>query len=304
MMFEIFTVFVPVFQVIRLRMLTRRAALSSARWEADSQATLTLRTSTSTEQFKSSSVNLAERGRCSSPTSQFIECYLESAQGDRLLSMTALDHVLTENPGPLQDYSALNDFSGENIAFLTRMAAWKSMAWPFAAMSPTIIEEGSTTGPDLFDPRLEAFNQALEIYIDFISSHYAAFPLNISSHAQKQLQDIFAEPARAVRGAPEVNPATPFDMPSSRPSSDRTTMSAYYTGVVPDGFHQGVFDDVRDSVKYLVLTNTWPKFVSEMQQRQRQRQRRSADTERTLSSTASSQRTLVAKVVEKLHTLL
>lgn len=303
MMFEIFTIFIPVFQVIRLRILARRAVLSTAKWEADSQATLTIRTSISTDHIKTSSLTLAEKGRCSSPTGQFTEYYLDSSLGDRLLTMTALDRVLTENPSPLQDFSALSDFSGENIAFLTRMMAWKASFHPAIPLSPTIYEEVSAR--EELPPQLDMFNQALEIYIDFISPHFAAFPLNISSQSLKALDDIFKEPAEAVRGASDVNTATPFDMPHhGRSSSDHTTATAPYTGSIPEGFNREVFDDVRDSVKYLVLTNTWPKFVAEMQQRHRQKLRRSGETERSETSEASSQRTLVAKVSQTFRSLL
>lgn len=292
MMFEILTVFIPVIQVIRLRILARRAAKSTAKWEADSQATLTLRSSSSIEQLRTASLHIAEKGRKSSSNDHSMEHYLDLGLGDRLLTMTALDHVLAENSGPLQDFSALSDFSGENIAFLTRMMAWKaSYSW---SGSPTISEEEVQP--------LAMFNQALDIYIEFISPHYAPFPLNISSQALKQLEDIFREAAETVRGAPVVNPATPFDMPHL-PSSGHE--AACYTGSVPGAFSSEVFDDVRDSVKYLVLTNTWPKFVAEMQERHRQRQRRSGDTERTgTSMAASSQRTLVAKVSQKFHELM
>lgn len=46
--------------------------------------------------------------------------------GESILTMSALEHVLERNPGPLQEFSALRDFSGENIAFLTNVAEWKN----------------------------------------------------------------------------------------------------------------------------------------------------------------------------------
>lgn len=36
-----------------------------------------------------------------------------------------------------------------------------------------------------------------------------------------------------------------------------------YDGDIPSGFDRSVFDDAERSIKYLVLTNTWPKFVRE-----------------------------------------
>ena len=81
-MFEIFTVFVPVFQVIRLRILSKKAKDTNSRWETGSQTT-TLRSSTSAEWQKTSSVSLVEKG-------QSLD-YLDEKLGDRLLTMAALD---------------------------------------------------------------------------------------------------------------------------------------------------------------------------------------------------------------------
>ena len=36
---------------------------------------------------------------------------------------------------------------------------------------------------------------------------------------------------------------------------------ALYWGDIPEGFDATIFDDAERSIKYLVLTNTWPKFV-------------------------------------------
>ncbi|KAM6523105.1 hypothetical protein FSOLCH5_003724 [Fusarium solani] len=36
-----------------------------------------------------------------------------------------------------------------------------------------------------------------------------------------------------------------------------------YWGDIPDGFDATIFDNAEASIKYLVFTNTWPKFVKE-----------------------------------------
>jgi hypothetical protein len=38
---------------------------------------------------------------------------------------------------------------------------------------------------------------------------------------------------------------------------------ALYWGDIPEGFNATIFDDAEGSIKYLVLTNTWPKFVKD-----------------------------------------
>jgi hypothetical protein len=38
---------------------------------------------------------------------------------------------------------------------------------------------------------------------------------------------------------------------------------ALYWGDIPEDFDGRIFDDAEASIKYLVLTNTWPKFVKD-----------------------------------------
>ncbi|KAF4509382.1 hypothetical protein G6O67_003558 [Ophiocordyceps sinensis] len=268
MMFEIFTVFIPVFQVLRLRCLNRRAADMNAKWETESQAS-TLRPSTSCE---ISSLSLAEKGGTLD--------HLDEELGDRLLTMSALEYVLGGNPGPLQEFSALSDFSGENIAFLTLVASWKT-SWPASSTD---------------ESRLEAYRRALAIYTGFISPRDAEFPLNLSSGDVRYLEHMFEEPARMLHGEARVDPVTPFATEAPfcghRPGMEASTDQ--YAGEVPGDFDAAVFDRAQGHIKYLVLTNTWPKFVDEMQQR-----RRSCETGRSIL-TASSQETLASRFSKRM----
>ncbi|KAK5989392.1 hypothetical protein PT974_10911 [Cladobotryum mycophilum] len=286
-MFEIFTVFVPIYLVIRFWMMQKKSADINAKWETASQSS-TLRSSTTFDWKKHSSASLAEKGL---PFD-----FADEEMGDRLLTMGALDHALTENPVPLQEFSALRDFSGENIAFLTRTAEWKSIL-------PEAMSE---------QDRREAFNQALWIYVDFISPRDAEFPLNLSSHDLKDLEEIFERSARIVCGEARVNPATPFDFgqPGSSGSGSTEHKAGGYarheelhgrvqfTGLIPPQFNPTVFDKAQSHVKYLVLTNTWPKFVAEMQSR-----RRSSETGRSIF-THTSETTLASRVSSKLSNLI
>ncbi|KAI0380425.1 hypothetical protein F5Y04DRAFT_281809 [Hypomontagnella monticulosa] len=286
MMFEIFTVFVPCWLVIRQIRLSKRAADYNAKWGTTSQTTL--RGSSSME-WKTASI--VEKG--------ITIDFLDKELGDRLFTINALDHVLNDNPGPLQEFSALRDFSGENIAFLTSVASWK-LSWP----------RDSTE-----DQIRDAFTRALVIYTDFISPRDAEFPINLSSKDLKSLEAIFERPARIVCGEARVDPATPFAADRSpgmeRGDSDRTADSSndwialgevagriQYVGEISDAFDSSVFDHAQDHIKYLVLTNTWPKFVTEIQQ-----QRRSGETERS-DRTGESQSTLASKVSNLIRSIL
>ncbi|KAI0023789.1 putative GprK-type G-protein coupled receptor protein [Xylariomycetidae sp. FL0641] len=304
MFFEIFTIFVPCGLVIKHEYMRRRAEASNAKWETASQ-TMTIRTSASLEWNNSASI--AEKGSATD--------LLDEDLGDRLMTMSALNHVLQENPGPLQEFSAMRDFSGENVAFLTRTARWKA-SWP--------------RHPSENDIR-RLFTQALGIYTDFISPRDAEFPVNLSSPDLKRLERIFEKPARVLLGDDaRVNPATPFDSaeffgPSPRPrraasvssssssslecGSDTTTTTTtrvdasdlgdrvLYTGDVAEEFCPAVLDDALGHVKYLVLTNTWPKFVSASQ-----RERRSGETERS-GDTETSQVSLASRISNLIYSV-
>lgn len=192
--------------------------------------------------------------------------------------MGALEYVLERNPEPLQKFSALRDFSGENIAFLTSVNEWKS-SLPSIVRNPDRMRDDATQ-----ELVRERFNSALRIYTNFISARDAEFQVNLSSHDLKRLETVFETPARVLYGEKRaVDPATPFDnfgaavevnsSASSAHGSDKCIMTdqiydmggigdkALYWGEIPEGFDETVFDDAEVSIKYLVLTNTWPKFV-------------------------------------------
>lgn len=264
-MFEIFTVFVPAFQVIKFWIQERKTTRSNEKWDSTLQTTdLTLSpqaepftpSSSSTENWVFPTTTLTKKGKS-------LDIFNEDL-GDRLLTMSALEYVLRENPQPLQEFSALRDFSGENIAFLTSVAKWRS-CWSMRQAD---------------DEKRKMYSDALEIYIDFISPKDAEFPLNLSSAEIKRVASIFETAARSVCGEPTTNSITPFDIEiapfncyeASSPVelSNRNASRIHYEGEIPDIFDLTVFDTVQAHIKYLVLTNTWPRFVDDMQAKRRQ----------------------------------
>lgn len=65
----------------------------------------------------------------------------------------------------------------------------------------------------------------------------------------------------------------PLPSAPSTPKSDYTTEAREYggeidgnVGDVPEGFDGKVFDAAEKSIKYLVVTNTWRKMISEMKE--------------------------------------
>ncbi|KAG6037503.1 hypothetical protein E4U41_005070 [Claviceps citrina] len=244
MMLEIFTVFIPVWEVRKQRRLSRETLDSIARWESRQKCA------------QHSGKSLHSGSSASSTWTGRTKAGSVSTTGGSIFTMDALEHTLSKNPEPLQEFSALRDFSGENIAFLTRIREWRARY--IVGASQNVKDE--TDSAATFVLSRECYNSALRIYIDFISSNSAEFQVNLSSQDFKNLQSIFEGAARIVTGdCRSSDPATPFADGPRRPADD--VALAYYTGEIPEAFNDCVFDDSEMSIKYLVLTNTWPKFI-------------------------------------------
>lgn len=258
---EIFTVFVPCWEVMRQQTLRQETLDAIAQWEArtkaaGSEAKSLASASTMVDSmlsgFKSTNASITSTGSEAS-----------------ILTMSALEYVLERKPTPLQRFSALHDFSGENIAFLTSVGEWKN------SLPPSVRDSTAPWDGNVKDLVRERFNRAIHIYAEFISVHHAEFPINISSQDLKKLENIFEKPTQILYGDErEVDNVTPFEFsepPSPAFSEDsekaiKSSASAIkdrvqYWGEVPEEFSASVFDDAEQSIKYLVLTNTWPKFI-------------------------------------------
>ncbi|KAL4788965.1 hypothetical protein BDV19DRAFT_43701 [Aspergillus venezuelensis] len=255
---EIFTILLPCYEVYRQQTLRKETLDAIQQWEK--------RTKGSNSDTKSlgSTATMVD-SMMSGWKSNNDSVMSDSSARESILNMSALEYVLERNPSPLQRFSALNDFSGENVAFLTSIAEWKNSL-------PKALHEGISTDDEATKEMIrEAFNRALYIYAEFISVRHAEFPVNISSQDLKKLENIFETPARIMYGSEDTksDPATPFTNALPSPTYSEFSESsiaaikdrAAYMGDMPKGFCAGVFDDAEHSIKYLVLTNTWPKFV-------------------------------------------
>ncbi|KAF5025442.1 hypothetical protein F66182_2465 [Fusarium sp. NRRL 66182] len=273
MAIEIFTVFWPCWEVIQHQTLRQETLDSIAQWELKKDGSRGARSvaTGSTTVAVSALTSWSKDGSVKS-----------SASGESILTMEALEYVLERNPEPLQQFSALRDFSGENIAFLRAVAEWKS-SLPSAVRDPERIKE-----PSVQELVRERFNSALRIYTSFVSSRDAEFQINLSSGDQRKLETVFEGSARILYGDKgQVDPATPFEtfqmttatkvkssgaslhgsetgiMTTESVDARDQSDGALYWGDIPEGFDAGVFDDAEKDIKYLVLTNTWPKFVKD-----------------------------------------
>lgn len=277
MFLEIFSVFLPCWQVWRHQSLRQETIDMIATWESKRShhggegsstlgATSILGETPSQKTWRR--ISAAEKAST-------IDSVGTAYSGESMLSMGALEYVLEHNPDPLRQFSALKDFSGENVAFLTAVSEWRSRY--------RTIGKGEAAR--------EAYNKALHIYVDFISSKDAEFPINISFQDKSSLEAMFEKAARVLYGDRGLanSPATPFapgmDWPRGEPAAARPSHASErpiigsrsnsntdvelramsdriaYCGEIPAGFDSTIFDKAETSIKYLVLTNTWPKFV-------------------------------------------
>ncbi|KAM6506374.1 hypothetical protein FSOLCH5_013359 [Fusarium solani] len=270
---EIFTVFFPCYEVIQHQTLRQETLDSIAQWQLNKRVV-----DRGARSMVTGSTTVA-----GSALTSWSKDSKSSGSGESILTMEALEYVLKRDPEPLQQFSTLRDFSGENIAFLRAVAEWKS-SLPAAVRDPEKIKDAS-----IQELVRERYNSALRIYTNFVSSYDAKFQINLSSQDLRKLEVVFESSARILYGEErQIDPATPFDsfqmtltkakssaasahgseagiMQTESINNDSGSISdkALYWGDIPEGFNATIFDDAEGSIKYLVLTNTWPKFVKD-----------------------------------------
>ena len=148
------------------------------------------------------------------------------------------------------------------------------------------------------------FDKAVEIYAQCVNEKIAIFPINIEGGIRSRLDAIF-EPAMktfmwgnggrddqtdeimpfaGAEGEVPLSPMSPASLmkqldwplpatPTSRKSHFSVETGTYGREVewknmseVPKEFDRKVFDAAEKSIKYLVVTNTWRKMISEMKE--------------------------------------
>lgn len=208
-------------------------------------------------------------------------------------SMPALEKALTVNPSPLLYFAAKQDFTAENIIFLIHVMRWRE-AWKTA---PRDLSTGLVTE----HARAQLFRMAVDVYMANIYEQTAIFPINVESKIRRSLDDTFgpavpggkrldssrwdnvsaenvaygAPPPVDVDQAMEKTTWSPWDDEKVSPISLAALREAdtFFEpnpcvaplgparARIPQSFHEGVFDKAEESIKILVLTNTWCRFV-------------------------------------------
>jgi hypothetical protein len=208
-----------------------------------------------------------------------------SSRRREMYTMAALEKALTLNAQPLLEFAASREFTGENIVFLMQVRDWR------AAWNRAIRDFGTVTG----QVRYRLFNIAVEIFATSVHIKTAEFPINVGGKIRSNLEATFG-PAVVTVNYLDENIVDPFNrhsllvsmfdhdieklrksrsngnaagsqesiIPSSKNDLDIIHEVPECEADIPDGFDQYVFDEAEASVKYMVVTNTWPKFVDSM----------------------------------------
>lgn len=188
----------------------------------------------------------------------------ESQKKSDMFSMQALERALEFQARELLEFAATKQFTGENIVFLTRVRAWKER-WNRAALANTVM-------PSKIKNKL--YEAGKEIFDRNISLHTAQFPVNLESRFYHDLERIFGSNATSSPGSI----ITPFselwdktgrrddktgfeDITQLDDLSTKSVTTFVETQATLYGFDGSVFDQAERSVKYMVFTNTWSRYV-------------------------------------------
>jgi hypothetical protein len=284
-----FLIFMPCVQVYKNRRLETETRQIIAEWEHKKQ----FGTSLSSDSTKANSKAKFSLRSAKSNT---------STRSGEMYTMATLEKTLRLNSKPLLLFAALKDFSGENISFLAQVNEWKQKWSPISPRRNVFGSKVDQDTPDEKALRRSQFILAAHIYSSFVSLHHSDFPINISSAHLKELEILFDDISTQVNGegdnsaTPFDSWSKPGDLEHGTAEdneSDRRTLGGdsttammmtcperkHYSTVqafqlsnivdnlpadlhIPASFGEYSFDNAEKSIKELVLTNTWPKFVN------------------------------------------
>lgn len=178
-------------------------------------------------------------------------------------SMQALELSIEQNIEPLIVWAATKEFTAENAIFLREVRNWRKK-WSSLKVVSTA-------------QRRQMFNEASLIYFTLINPFTAETAINIEYKVFKVLQNIFAgmeyDPYMPRSTTPDdvkspvirENVICPWEETLSRPASIQSDVTSSSTSsmssIIPSDFTDDIFDAAYESIKYLVFTNTWPRYV-------------------------------------------
>ena len=207
------------------------------------------------------------------------------------LTMAALENALRTNAAPLLEFAALKDFSGENVSFLTHVADWRRYWFTPKASTADHRRQQFIAATHIYARFISLEFSEFPINI---SSREMKRLYNVFNSAAVTLY----HNKRESLSSETSDSATPFDsvqpdhvsathshnVPPSPTGSTfglreldalgranlraASRLDGLYSDEkfvdieIPETFAEVVFDPAESEIKYLVLTNTWPKFVN------------------------------------------
>lgn len=272
---ELITIGFPIFEIFETHKLRQETLDAIAAWEKRQELASPI-----SSKFSSNSTENSLTGSRKSVLIKeihFTSRKSVDSQRSDLYTMAGLENALRTNAVPLLQFAALRDFSGENISFLTHLPDWRR-AWLHLSVSTA-------------QHRRQQFIAAVSIYAHLVSPSISEFPINISHANSAALRDLFEEAAGLIyrkRSIASSYSPTPFEEVSADSNSTTDLRSGINlndfgcanlksvsnmmrlgyedvltTYAIPEGFKETVFDAAEKEIKYLVLTNTWPKFIND-----------------------------------------
>jgi hypothetical protein len=181
-----------------------------------------------------------------------------------MYSMQALEKCLATDPTELLRWAAMKEFTGENIVFLTQVRDWKA-GWIRLAKKGNLTPEART----------QLYNEGADIFAQTVSLQTSPFPVNLESKAYFDLEAMFGR-RTGTSSSNDSDIITPFAHAFTSDSQSFTTVSQHqnksnsqeyivpmsaWEQQIPEGFDEHVFDAAEKSVRYMVFTNTWAKYV-------------------------------------------
>ncbi|KAI9838118.1 MAG: hypothetical protein M1819_006274 [Sarea resinae] len=234
------------------------------------------RTRSSTDKWENQGLNQVSTTMDSTKQSGSLET--DTSAGRRLYGYDALDLALQEERKDLFNFAATRDFTGENIVFLTQVKDWKAM-W-----IQLILDNEMTMGN-----KRKMYDEAAKIYFSNVNMDTAEFPVNLEGKIQKQLKAMFDSDGLTYQKA-AVAPweqdviTTTWTQPKLHnnfgsegeglitivpmqmvPMQMIPMQMMPVSRQAPKGFDSNVFDAAEQSVKYMVFTNTWVKYVEDLE---------------------------------------
>ncbi|KAF2274769.1 uncharacterized protein EI97DRAFT_99695 [Westerdykella ornata] len=177
-------------------------------------------------------------------------------------SMHALEFSIEHSIEPLISWAASREFTAENAIFLREVRNFKKK-WGSLQVVTTA-------------QRRQMYAEASLIFFTLVNPCTAETPINIDYKIFRTLQKTF-EGIEYDPYMPQGSGTTPLsppvkenvvcpwenilERPASLESTGNSSSASSIRNIVPSQFTEEVFDPAFESIKYLVFTNTWPRYV-------------------------------------------